>query len=321
MFRKLLLIIIILVLAVSIPGCMQAKEETLDNSIEVDESVDYSTTVAEETKLMVVDDLGREVVLDKVPERIISLSPSHTEILFAIGLGDKVVGVTIFDDYPEEVLEIEKVSDLNGNNIERIIELEPDLILYYGSVNDIDNKRLDEEGIIYASFMPESIDGVIETIEKIGQLTGKNEEAKNLIDNIASKKEEIVNRVEGSIPKRVFYEVWHEPLMAAGHNSLMDELIRLANGENIAKDSAENYPLYDLHELVEENPQVYLTSADFPEKTAESVLKRPGYENIDAIINGNVYVLDSNFVSRPGPRIVQALELVAKAIHPEIFSR
>ena len=311
-YKKLALIMAIVVLGVTLVACNSGAGEKVENPKE--------TPVANLEELYtVVDDFDRVVTLGKAPERIISLVPSNTEIIYALGLGDKVVGVTTFDDYPEEVLEVEKVGDFNGINLERIIELEPDLVVNYGPGNAEENARLEEAGINYVGFMPESIDGVIDTINKLGKLTGKVAEAKELTDSMNAKKDEILSKIAGTQPKRVFYEIWHEPLMAAGSGSFMDELMTLVGGDNIAKDADGEYPQFDLEQLIERNPEVYLTSEDMPEKTAESIAARPGYENIDAIINGNVYVLNANIVSRPGPRIVEALELIAKAIHPEKF--
>lgn len=270
-------------------------------------------------KLKVTDDFGVEVVLDKVPEKIVSLAPSHTEILFALGLGDKVVGVTSYCDYPKEALAVEKVGDFSGNNLEKIIELSPDLVIQYGSGDENENARLKEAGINVIGFEPESIDEIIDTINRIGQITGTADNAETLTDKMIKDKDEIISKLKNTEKVKVFYEIWHDPLMAAGPGSFMDQLMALAGGENIASDAQDEYPQFDLEQLVERNPEVYLTSADMPEKTVESMIARPGYENIEAMKTGRVYVLDANIVSRPGPRIIEALELVAKAIHPEIF--
>lgn len=285
------------------------------------EPINEEPSVSDEknAKLEITDDFGTKVVLENKPEKIVSLAPNNTEILFALGLGDKVVGVTSFCDYPPEALDVENVGDFSGNNLERIIELEPDLVITYGVGNEDENARLREAGINVIGFEPESIDEVIDTIRRIGKITGRDESAKSITEEMQKAKDEIVSRVEDVDKPKVFYEVWHEPIMTAGPGSFMDHLITLAGGENIAGDAADEYPQFDLEQLVERNPEVYLTSADLPEKTVESIMERPGYADIDAINQGRVHLLDPNIVSRPGPRIVEALELVAKAIHPEIF--
>lgn len=310
-YKHLSLIIALLILTVSLAGCN-------DKKIDNDES-DNPTPTTNESSFSIEDDFGNKVSFEKAPERIISLAPSNTEILFALGLGDKVIGVTSYDDYPEEVLEIEKIGDFTAINLEKIIELQPDLVVNYGPGNEEENARLKETGISIVGFEPESIDEIIDTIDKIAKLTGKTAEANSLKNSMIEKRDEIVNKVKDSPKVRVFYEIWHDPLMAAGPGSFMDQLIELAGGENIANDAQDEYPQFDLEQLIERNPEVYLTSADMPEKTPETMMSRPGFENISAIKSGRVYVLDANIVSRPGPRIVEALEIVAEKIHPENF--
>ena len=311
-FKNFTLLMVALIIGIVVAGC------STNSTNNPNEDVVAQNPSSQELYTL-EDDFGRLVTLDKAPDRIVSLAPSNTEILFALGLGDKVVGVTSFDDYPVEALEIEKIGDYSGINLEKIIELEPDLVVNYGPGNEEENKRLEEAGIKYVGFLPESIDAVLHTIIGIGQLTGTVDEAKVLTDNMIEKKDEVLSKIKGAETKKVFYEIWHDPLMAAGAGSFFDELITLAGGENIAKDADGEYPQFDLEQLIERNPEVYLTSADMPEKTPESIKERPGYGDIDAIINGNVYVLDGNILSRPGPRIIDALEIVAKSIHPEKF--
>ena len=264
------------------------------------------------------DSFGNRVVFEGAPKRIVSTIPSHTEILFGLGLEDEIVGVSAFCDYPEEALEKTKIGDYEGTDLEKIIELEPDLVLLYGPGDEEENARLEEAGIPLLGYLPESVDEVIETIETIGEITDTNEAAKSITDDMISKRDEIVGKVEGEDTPRVFYEIWHDPLSAAGPGSFMDELINLSGGENIAKDAEQSYAEYDLESLIEKDPEIYL-AADDSQKTIESISERPGYGDIRAIKEGNIYLLDDNIASRPGPRIIEALELVAKTIHPDLF--
>lgn len=303
--RSLYLLLALLIIVVSISGCSSTTSPIEDNPQQVEETIE------------ITDDFGKVITLEKPAEKIVSLAPSHTEILFAIGAGEKVVGVTTADDYPEEVKEIEKVGGFDGWNLEMIISLEPDLVLNYGPGSEEDNKRLEEAGIVVAGFMPETIDEVINTIEKIGILTGNNDKAKEVVEEMKSERDEIISKVKDLGTKRVFYEVYNDPLMTAGPGSFIDELITLAGGENIAKDADSPYPQYDVEKLIEKNPEVYLIPNDST-TTLETLKERPGFENIDAIKNSQVYSLDANIVSRPGPRIIEGLKEIAKAIHPEI---
>lgn len=316
MKKRIALFLVFALVLISVAACTPKKVEEPEVPI-VDEKP--SGEEVGEYPIEITDDFGNVVKLEKAPDTIISLAPNNTEILFALGLGDKVVGVTSFCDYPEEALAVEKIGDFNGINLEKIIELNPDLVLNYGPGDADDNARLKEAGIQMLAFLPESIDAVINTINTIGHATGSTEQSKELTNNMMAKKDEIVDLVKDADKKKVFYEIWHDPLMAAGPGSFMDGLIILAGGTNIAENAEGDYAQYDLEQLIERNPEVYLTSADMPDKTPESMIARPGFENIEAMKTGNVHVLDANITSRSGPRIVEALELVAKAIHPELF--
>lgn len=319
MKKRISLLLSFVLILVTVAAC--APKKVVDEPIVKDPVGEEKPPVEEASDFPVeiTDDFGNKVVFEKAPEKIVSLAPNNTEILFALGLGDKVIGVTSFCDYPEEALAVEKIGDFNGINLEKIIELDPDLVLNYGVGNDEENARLKEAGIPMLAFLPESIDAVINTINTIGQATGSTEQAKELTNNMMAKKNEILDLVKDAEKKKVFFEIWHDPLMAAGSGSFMGQLINLAGGTNIAEDAEGDYPQYDLEQLVERNPEVYLTSADMPDKTPESMMARPGFESIEAIKTGNVHVLDANITSRSGPRIVEALELVARAIHPELF--
>ena len=316
MKKRIALFLVFALILISVAACTPKKVEEPEVPI-----VDEKPPVEEvgEYPVEITDDFGNMVKFEKAPDTIISLAPNNTEILFALGLGDKVVGVTSFCDYPEEALAVEKIGDFNGINLEKIIELNPELVLNYGPGDADDNARLKEAGIQMLAFLPESIDAVINTINTIGQATGSTEQSKELTNNMMTRKDEILDLVKNADKKKVFYEIWHDPLMAAGPGSFMDGLITLAGGTNIAENAEGDYAQYDLEQLIERNPEVYLTSADMPDKTPESMMARPGFENIEAMKTGNIHVLDANITSRSGPRIVEALELVAKAIHPELF--
>ncbi len=312
--KKISLCLSILLILSALAGCSQNKNDIVKEP----EKQELSQNT-ENYPLEVEDDFGNKVTIEKAPEKIISLAPSHTEILFSLGLDAKIAGVTTYCDYPEEAKTKEIVGDYTAINLEKVIEINPDLVLIYGPGDEESNNRLKEAGIAILGFMPESIDQVIDTIKKIGEVTGKAEEAKEVIDKMIEKRDSIVEKVKDKDKVKVFYEIWHDPLMAAGPGSFMNELMTVAGGDNIAKDAEGQYPQFDIEQLIERNPEVYLTSKDSEEKTVESIKARPGYENITAIREGNIYILDPNIVSRPGPRIVEALELVAKAIHPELF--
>lgn len=316
-------LLLILLVSSLLVGCGSKKQ--------VDENLQGENLGGEELGLdypmEIRDPFGNLETIEEEPKKIVSLAPHNTEILFSLGLGEKVVGVTTYCDYPEEARAVEKIGSYGEFNLERIVELEPDLVLVYGRGNEDENKTLRNAGIKVLGFQPESIDEVIEDMRTLGRITGSNEEAVKLTNSMIEKKNEIIEKIRDEEKVRVFYEIWHEPLQAAGEGSFIGELLTLAGGENTGADGdiEENmggYPIFDLEQLIEKNPEVYLTSGNMPEKDIESIKDRPGYEEISAIKNNRIYIFEgdeANIVSRPGPRIVEALEIIAKSIHPEIF--
>src|SRR5690625_2936291 len=323
--RFLSLILVILLSLSVLAGCTTGTDQ--DTKEPEDPIVEEAGNEVEESAfpLEIEDKFGNQAEFEQAPEKIVSLAPSHTEILLALGLGDKVVGIDSNSNYPEEATEKEVVGDYYGTDLEKIIEMEADLVLAYGAGNEEDNARLKEAGIPVLGYMPETIEEVFETIIEIGKITDSLDKANTLVDEMKAKRDEIVDKVKDADKVRVFYEIWHEPLQAAGPGSFMDELINLAGGENIAHDSQAAYAEYDLEQLIERDPEVYLTAEmtepiEGEEKiTAETIAARPGYEDITAIKDGRIYLLDGDIVSRPGPRIIDALELVAKALHEDLF--
>lgn len=315
--KAIVLLLSLVLIMGTFTGCVKKEEEKIDKKSEVNNNATNSTGTV--YPLEVEDDFGNKIIIEKEPQRIVSLAPSHTEILFAIGLNEKIVGVTNFCDYPEEAKNKEKVGDSFNVNVEKIIELSPDLVIQYGQGKEEVNKRLKEAGIKVLSYEPESIEDVINLIDELGKITNSYQAAKKTIDAMNTKKDFVLSKVAGKEKVKVFYEVWDQPLMTAGPGSFIDELINLAGGENIAKDAKGKYPQFDLEQLIERNPDVYLTAKDRADKTVESIKARDGYENINAVKNDRVYLLDPNIISRPGPRIVDGLELIARKIHPEAF--
>ena len=323
-FKFLALFLSVMIFMSLVTGCSTKGNEPDGDANEQDIILGESDQEQEEeTSVIEIEDkFGNKAVIDKEITKIVSLAPSNTEVLFALGLGDKVVGVTSNCDYPQEATTKEVVAEYNASNLERIVELEPDLVLLYGPGAEEDNKILKDAGIQVLGFISENMEDILEDIRIIGKATNKESEAEEIVKDILGKKDEIVNLVKGQDEVKVFYEIWHDPLMGAGKGSFMDQLITLAGGINIANDTDGAYPQYDLEQLIERNPEIYILSHDMPEKTVESVKERPGYSAITAIQNDRVHVFydnDADVVSRPGPRIGEALELVAKAIHPQLF--
>jgi iron complex transport system substrate-binding protein len=322
MKRKILSLIVVLVLIFTFVGCgnqEEVQEENQENQEELEENEEEQGEEENESQypVNITDGYGREIEIEKPAEKIISLAPSMTETIFALGAGDRLVGVTTYCNYPEEAKEIDQVGDFEGPNLESVIEKNPDVVVAL-AMGDDEKSKLEDAGITVFLQDPQNLDEVFDNIKKIGTILGLQEEAESLTSNMNAKKDSIVETVSNYDSKKVFYEVWSEPLMTAGPGSILDEMINLSNGENIAYDAESLYPEYSLELLIERNPEVYLT-ADDGFKTVEDIKNREGYENITAIKENNIYMLHPDIVSRTGPRIIEGLEMIAQAIHPEAF--
>jgi len=265
----------------------------------------------------VFDDLGRLVAINGTPQRIVSLAPSNTEILFALGLGDKVVGVTDWCDYPPEALEREKVGSYDTPDIEKIVALNPDLILVaYGTTMDVIN-NLVGLGLTVFGIKSTDLDDVLNDIKTIGEITDKELEAYALTSEMASKIEAVTNQTEELEERpRVFYIVWHDPLWTAGSGTFIHELIEKGGGVNICGNLA-GYPIISIEEVIAYNPEVIVTSS-WP-GVYEWAMNETALNVTYARQNDRVYMCDDNLVQRPGPRLVEGLEWFAYFIHPEIF--
>jgi len=271
----------------------------------------------------VVDDLGRSVSIEKVPQRIISLSPSNTEILFALGLEEKVVGVTEFCDYPPEARKKEKVGGYSTPDIEKIIALQPDLIL----ADSIHAKEvipaLEERGLTVFALAPKNLDGILEDIRIVGEITEKEKEAFELVAQMESRIEAVTDKIKELERPRVFYITWHDPLWSVGSGIIINELIEKAGGVNIFQDIA-GHRIVNLETVIARNPEVTIACTGLGEakgKPFEWAMEEPRLGVTEARKNNRTYQIDADLVSRAGPRIAEALEEFACFIHPEIFSK
>lgn len=271
------------------------------------------------------DDLGREISIEGIPQRIISLAPSNTEILFALGLGDRVVGVTEFCNHPEAAIAKPKIGGFSTVDIERIVALEPDLILASSVHETKAIPVLEEVGLTVVALAPKTLDRVLANIVLVGEVTGRSQEATQLVTSLRKRIKAITDKTD-SLPEsqspRVFYVLWHEPLMTVGSEARIHELIVKAGGINIAQDLTGDYPTISLEAVILANPQVIIAGSGHgtgEDSTFQFAKTERILEDTDARHNNRVYKIDADLPSRPGPRIVDALEELARLIHPEIF--
>ena len=274
--------------------------------------------------LTFTDGLGREITLDGPTQRIVSLAPSNTEILFAIGAGDQVVGRDQFSDYPEAAKNVTDIgSTFEALNTELIVSLEPDLVLAAEINTPEQAKQLEDLGLkVYYLKNPLTVEEMYSNLEIVAQLTGREAEAATLIKSLKARVAAVDEKIAPiSSRPNVFYEFdATDPAKpyTAGKGTFITQLIDRAGGYNIASD-LEEYPQLSLEQVVAADPNFIILGDARYGVSPESIAQRPGWENLSAVKNGNVLPFNDDLVSRPGPRLVDALEELAKLLRPELF--
>ena len=281
------------------------------------------TDGGDEAFARIVDQMDRELVLQKVPERIISISPANTEIVFALGLGDRLVGVTDYCSYPSQASEKTSIGGFSDPNLEKIVALEPNLILADSFHKEVVLK-LDEMGIPVLVLNSQSLQEIYEAIELVAIATGVEAEFEILVSDMKgriSAVEERLASIEDDKKVRVYFEVYSDPMMSAGNQAVINEIISIAGGLNIFADIDSTYPVVSAEAVVKRDPQVIL----FPnyhgteEFIAGLLQDRPGWGKISAVENERVHGVEDDVFSRPSPRFVDAVEAAAKLFYPERF--
>lgn len=312
--KNLIILLLIIALSFSLTAC--SKE---DNSAQTsNEAEGNGETVKSQFPLTITDFLGREITIEKEPERIVSLAPSVTELIFAVGAGDRVVGVTEYDTYPEEVKDLPKVGGFKGPNIELITAQEPDIVFASTLSGKEEMETLEKMGIPVVVIEAKSIDNIYESIEMLGKITNKEEKAQTIVNEMKSKIQEISNKVKDRPKIKVFHLIDINGNWTAGSGTFIHELINLAGGQNIAEDT-EGWVQYSIEELVSKNPDAIVMSSYAGD--VETIKNMEGYKETNAVKNNNIYVVSNDdIISRASNRIVLGLEEIAKFLHPEVFN-
>jgi iron complex transport system substrate-binding protein len=267
------------------------------------------------------DEVGRNLDLPFPPQRLVCTAPSVTEILFALGLGDRVVGVSAYCNYPPEALRKEKIGGYINPSLEKILELRPDLVM---GIADGDLKafmnKISGLGIpVYVS-NPRTVADVLSSIRKIGEVTGATEAALRLTASMGRRIEEVRRRVEKQPRPRVLHLMSYDPLISSSKGSFVDDLLQAAGGTNVAAHARGRHPRLSLEEVIVRDPEVILVSgmlSQDPLKEQKQWWDR--WQEVSAVRRGRVYVIDADLILRPSPRIVDGLEEMARMIHPEAF--
>ena len=288
-----------------------------------------STTRAETGfPLTVTDDFGRNVTIAAPPVRIVSTAPSNTEILFALGLGDKVVGVTKYCDWPPLVLErvgkgqISVIGGYADPSLEGVVSLNPDLVLAANDIQSVFVSTLQNRGIVVVALNPKNVNDIIRDLALVGTICGKVTEANSLVNNLQHRINYVSDRVAGSTDRpKVYYELWYDPLMSFGSNTLVDELIAKAGGENAFHDAPNMYPTISSEMVVQKNPDIILVPEGYMGGIAKAEFeKRAGWSTVKAVKEGKIFAVNENLLVRTGPRISDGLETLASIIHTQLFT-
>ena len=264
--------------------------------------------------LTVTDALGRRVVMPRAPSRIVSVAPSVTEVLFTLGLGARVVGVSSADDYPEA--ELRQKARVGGVvlDVERIVRLRPDLVLGMPSLQRSQLERLIASGLPVVAVEARTLPEVYEQIRFVGRLTDTETAAAALVSGLQARETAVRRTVERRAARLVYVEIWPEPLITAGGDTFIDDLVRRAGGRNVFA-SLRGFPQVGAESVIRANPEVVILT----HPQGRSVSGRPGWRGIAAVRNSRVAQVDGSLLSRPGPRAVAGLELLARIIHLEAF--
>lgn len=268
--------------------------------------------------LVITDDLGREVRIERPPTRIVSIAPSNTEVLYALGLADRVVGVDSYSNYPPEAAEKPQVGEYIAPDLERIVAAEPDLILATAAHRETVLPELETLRLPTVVIEPLNLDEVFASIELVGEITGESARAREVVCSLQTRVNAVEAAVAGAPSTRVFFELSPD-LFTTGPGSFIDDLITRAGGANIAAGVGEMWPQLSAEAVVTADPEVIILADHEAGITPEQVVARPGWQGISAVAQRRIVPIVSDLVARPGPRVVEGLEAIAAALHPDRF--
>lgn len=296
-------------------GCSSSSDET-----------SAASSPAAAGPITVTDDAGKTVTLDQPAAKVVSIAPANTEIAFALGAGGKVVGDTTYCDYPEAAKSIAKIGDFSNPSLEKIVALEPDLILAAGGIQQGMRAKFEKLGMQVYVVDPTTLDELYADLGELGQLMGVSTQAQKIVTDMQQQVADVQQKIgeaqaSSQTPfttPKVFLEIYGKPLMTAGTGTFIDDLITKAGGVNVGAGAGPGFPEYNAEKLIEEDPSVYV-AVKGAQSDPGQIAARPGYDQLTAVKNGAVYVIDDNIVTRPGVRLILGLQQLAQMIHPEIF--
>jgi len=267
-----------------------------------------------------VDEVGRWVKIPESPRRIVSLSPSITEILFSLGLEERIVGVSNHSDFPLQALTKPRVGSYINPSVERTISLNPDLILATAAGNPREFvDRMESLGLSVYTVFPKEFDGILRSISHIAMVTGREGWGVRVIGDMRRRKERILQLTHGRNKPKVFFQIETAPIVTVGKGSFADDLISLAGGRNIAGGESVKYPRYSIEEVLVKAPDIIIITSMDPKGDSPKLAKQWNrWKTIPAVKQERVFVIDSDLVDLPSPRIIDGLEVIAGILHPEV---
>lgn len=332
-FKKLLVMLMVMTLMLSFVGCGTKEETTNDNSTTVTPGVENTTTGEDASKenenattpeaqtevtypVTITDSYGIEITLEKEPEKVISIAPNMTELVFALGKEQKLIGRTEYCDYPEAATKIESIGSMMKPDIEKVISLEPDVVFVSTHFDEENRKKLADLGIkVVGLYEEHEMTGVYTMIETLGTTLNAKETASTVVADMKAKVDDVTAKVANEKKPSVYYVVGFGEGgdYTASGNTFIGKMIEMAGGENIAKD-VEGWS-YSKESLVEADPEYIIIASGLKEQFMET----EGYKDLTAVKEGRVYGIDENLLNRQGNRNADALIELAKIIHPEVF--
>jgi iron complex transport system substrate-binding protein len=270
--------------------------------------------------LELTDDLGRRVTIKESPQRIVSLAPGITEILYAMNLADKIVGVTSYCNWPAAAKQKQRIGGFINPSIEKIISLQPDLILATADGNRKETiEQLERLGLAVYVTNPSSTKGILNGILRIGEITAEEKAAKSLVARLQKRLNNVSKQIQGKIQPRVFFQIGLDPVITTGKGTLINEAIELAGGINIAGKDTVRYPRYSAESLMAGAPDIILFAPMANDREFATVKKFwQKFDEIPAVKQNRIYPIETDLISRASPRIVDAIERMAVIFHPEL---
>jgi len=265
------------------------------------------------------DDAGRLVALPARVSRVISLAPNLTEIVFAVGAGDRLVGRTSYCDYPPEAKAVAEIGDTLHPSLERIISLKPQVVLISTSSQlEVFTQQLQSQNIAVFVTDPRDLEGVFRSIEQVGEMLGQKEQSTRLVQQLRDRANAVEQSLKGRTPVRVFYQVSAEPLYTAGHDAFVTDLLRRAGAASVTADVPGAWPKYSNESALAARPEAIILPTGGSMGTGNSTVTE-ALKQSPAVLGGRVYKINDDHLARPGPRAVEGLEEMAKALHPDAF--